>query len=169
MDVTRSIKYYYLRIRRLRGSPQQLAMGIAVGVFVGSLPIIPFQTAVAVGLALCLGCSKLTAALGTWISNPLDWYFLYYYSYKIGAGIIGLPEHKALFTELLTSVQHGHSFFQVAEKILGMGGLVAFAFVLGGVLIGLALSPLAYLVFLVLFKRFQRKRYQRKAYAVVER
>ncbi len=143
-------------------------MGIAVGVFVGSLPIIPFQTAAAVALALCFKCSKLTAALGTWVSNPLDWYFLYYYSYKIGATVMGLPEHKALFSMILTSVQQGHSFIQVAETILGMGGLVAFAFVLGGSFIGLALSPPAYFICLFIFKRFQKKSRARKGRMLLE-
>ena len=137
-------------------------MGMAVGVFVGSLPIIPFQTAVAITLALFFRCSKLTAALGTWISNPLDWYFLYYYSYKIGAGVMGLPEQKALFSMILSSVHEGHSFVQVAERILAMGGLVAFAFLLGGILIGLVLSPLAYGVFLFVFKKFDSRKDRRK-------
>ena len=167
MDIGRSLRYYYLRIRRLRGSPHQLAMGMAIGVFAGCLPIIPFQTAVAVALALCFGCSKLTAAVGTWVSNPVDWYFLYYYSYKVGAALIGLPEQKALFSRILASVQQGHSFIQVAEKIMAMGGLVAFAFILGGVLIGLALSPPAYLIFLFVFKRIQKKHYARKEYVAV--
>jgi len=142
-------------------------MGLAVGVFAGSLPIIPFQTAVAIILALFFRCSKLTAALGTWISNPLDWYFLYYYSYKIGAGVIGLPEQKALFSIILTSIHEGHSFVQLTEKILAMGGLVALAFLLGGILIGLTLSPITYVLALFFFKRFQRKGHKRKSHVSI--
>lgn len=162
LDIGRSLRYYYLRLRRLRGGPQELALGMAVGVFAGCLPIIPFQTAVAVALALCFRSSKITAAIGTWVSNPLDWYFLYHYSYKIGASILGLPEHKELFSKILVSMDQTHSFLHIAEIILQMGSLFAFAFIIGGALIGLVASPTAYFIFLFIFKKASRARARRK-------
>ena len=92
MIFERQIRYYYLRFIRLRGDPSELALGMALGVFTGMMPIMPFQIAVAVALALFFKGSKITAALGTWISNPLNWYFLYYANYKLGAFILRLPE-----------------------------------------------------------------------------
>ena len=62
------------------------------------MPILPFQIALAVLLALIFRGSKIAAALGTWISNPLNWYFLYLYSYKIGAAILCLA--RATFLPL---------------------------------------------------------------------
>ena len=90
MIFERQIRYYYLRFIRLRGEPHELAMGMAFGIFSGMMPILPFQTALAVALALFFKGSKIAAALGTWVSNPLNWYFLYYYSYKLGALIYNL-------------------------------------------------------------------------------
>ena len=92
MKFQRQIKYYYLRFIRLRGEPHELALGIAFGVFSGMMPVVPFQTVLAITLSLFFKGSKITAALGTWVSNPLNWYFIYYYSYRLGAWIIGLPE-----------------------------------------------------------------------------
>ncbi len=71
MKFNRQIRYYYLRFIRLRGQPHDLALGMAMGIFCGMLPIIPFQTALAVTLAIFFKGSKITAALGTWVSNPL--------------------------------------------------------------------------------------------------
>lgn len=163
MDIRRSIKYRYLQLRRLKGEPEQLAMGIAVGVFVGCLPIIPFQTVVAVTLAFCFKSSKITAAIGTWVSNPLDWYFLYYYSYKIGAVVLGLPEHRELFASIVSTMHETHSFIKVAEAILQTGSLFSFAFVIGGALIGMIASPISYFVFLFFFKKAKKTRENRKS------
>ena len=61
----RQLKYYYIRFLRLRGEPHELALGMAIGVFSGMMPILPFQIALAVTLALLFKTSKITAALGT--------------------------------------------------------------------------------------------------------
>ena len=73
MKYSRQIRYYYLRFIRLRGESHELALGLAFGIFAGMMPIMPFQIALAVALALVFKGSKITAALGTWISNPLSW------------------------------------------------------------------------------------------------
>jgi uncharacterized protein (DUF2062 family) len=148
----RQLKYYYLRFIRIRGEPHELALGMAFGVFAGMMPIMPFQTALAVALALLFKGSKITAALGTWISNPLNWYPLYYYSYKLGAFLLGLPERKTVFASVAKAIQSGEETFAVMGKILGAGGAFVAAFLLGGLLMGLALAPIAYVVFLHLFR-----------------
>ena len=83
-SVGRWIRYWYLRIVRIKASPHTVARGMAVGVFVGCLPVIPFQTVIALALAVVLRCNKLAAALGTWVSNPLNVPFFYYGLYKVG-------------------------------------------------------------------------------------
>ncbi|RLB24290.1 MAG: DUF2062 domain-containing protein [Deltaproteobacteria bacterium] len=169
VEPTRTARYYYLRLRRLRGQPEELAMGMALGVFAGSLPIIPFQTALAVALALCFKASKLTAAIGTWVSNPFDWYFFYFYSYKFGAVLLGLPEHKALFSRILNSVQQGHSFLKVAETILETGSVFALAFLVGGILIGIALAPISYILSVLLFRKIKKSKASKKGGLIIER
>jgi uncharacterized protein len=105
--IWRTLKYLHLRFIRLRGQPHEIALGIALGIFAGAMPIVPFQTAFAVFLALLFKGSKIAAALGTWISNPLNWYFFYFYSYKIGAWIIGLRLTHKGFHSVLTSIHEG--------------------------------------------------------------
>jgi len=99
MRFNRQFRYIYLRLIRLRGQPHELALGMALGIFIGMTPTIPFHTIVAIALALSFKASKITAALGTWICNPLTIYFIYNYCYKIGSLILGFDQqHKVLIT-----------------------------------------------------------------------
>ena len=44
MKLNRLGKYYYLKFIRLKGDPRSLALGTAIGVFVGLTPTIPLHT-----------------------------------------------------------------------------------------------------------------------------
>jgi uncharacterized protein (DUF2062 family) len=146
----------------LRGRPEELALGMALGIFCGLMPVLPFQTVLAVFLALCLKASKITAALGTWISNPLNWYFVYYYSYKIGAGILGLSEREPVFASVMASIEAGEKFMDVVGKILGASSAVVAAFLLGGVLMGIVFATPGYFIFLKFFRSVGTWRHSRK-------
>ena len=163
MKFRRQIRYYYLRFISLRGEPRDLALGMAMGVFCGMLPIIPFQTALAVTLAIFFKGSKITAAVGTWVSNPLNWYFLYSYSYKLGTTLLRIPEQKKVFSAFIESIQAGDRFIEVAGHALGAGATFVTALILGGVVLGIAFASPAYFIFLPLFKFLKTWRKKRKA------
>lgn len=165
MNYNRRIRYYFLKIVRLRGEPHELALGVSFGVFAGMMPIMPFQTALAVMLALFFKGSKITAALGTWISNPLNWYFLYYFSHKIGASILGLFGQQKAFLLVMEAIDRGEGLFVMFSKIAGAGSNMAFSFILGGLIMGIVASIPSYFLFLKLFsmiKIWREKRKERK-------
>jgi uncharacterized protein (DUF2062 family) len=166
----RSLKYFYLRFIRLRGHPHELALGMALGIFAGSMPILPFQTALAIFLALLFRGSKLAAALGTWISNPLNWYFLYFYSYKIGAGILRLPSTSKVFHSIMLSIHQRGDAWIIFEKMAGAGGGFMAAFLVGGLVLGLFFSLPSYFIFLKFFSylRDYRDRVRRKRFCPEE-
>jgi uncharacterized protein (DUF2062 family) len=171
MNFNRQMKYYYLRFVRLRGEPNELALGIALGVFAGMMPILPFQTAFAVTLALLFKGSKITAALGTWVSNPLNWYFQYYYSYKLGALILGIPKENRAFTSIMTAIRSGEETMVIAGKLIGASSAMITAFLLGGLLMGIVLAPPAYYIFYRLFnyiRRWRRSRKERRKWSVAD-
>lgn len=84
----RFLRYWYLRLVRIQATPHTIAVGLAAGVFVGLLPVLPFQTVLAVALAFVVRGSKIAAALGTWISNPLNWAFCYLMFYYVGKAVV---------------------------------------------------------------------------------
>jgi len=160
--IWRTLKYFHLRFIRLRGRPEEIARGVALGVFAGAMPIVPFQTAFAVFLAILFKGSKIAAALGTWVSNPLNWYFLYFYSYKIGAEILGLRARPKAFQAVLTAIQEGESAWLIFKQMVGAGGEFMGAFLLGGLVLGTVFSIPAYFISLRMILSFRAYRARRQ-------
>lgn len=161
-NLRRRAKYLYLRMMALRGSPRELALGMALGIFCGMLPILPFQTALAVTLAFVLKASKITAALGTWVSNPPTWYALYFYSYKLGAYILGIPNNNPFFSSVMAAIEAGEAPMAIITKILSAGGAGVAAFLVGGFVLGIVMALPSYFIFLRVFDYFRLKRLNRK-------
>jgi uncharacterized protein len=164
--IRRQLKYFYLRLLRLKGEPHELALGMAAGVFAGMLPIIPFHIALAVALALCLRASKITAALGTWISNPLNWYFLYLYEYKFGAYLLGLEGGYEIIKTVMASINRGDKIAVIWNTLFSSGVEIASALMIGGIIAGAVAALPAYFLFLWLFRKvkiWRQKRKEKKA------
>lgn len=81
-------RYQYLRVMRTNATPYSIAMGLAVGIFVGFLPIVPLQTALTITLCLPLRGNPVVGFMGTWISNPFNWVPFYYFLYVVGRAMV---------------------------------------------------------------------------------
>jgi uncharacterized protein (DUF2062 family) len=125
------------QFRELRGKPHEIALGMAIGVFIGVTPTIPFHTILAVSLAVLVRASKLAAALGVWVGNPLSIPLFYYGSYRIGQLVLGLPGLR--FPE-------DHSLLVMGK----LGGEIVGAMVVGGVILGIIPAVVAYVLTLKL-------------------
>jgi uncharacterized protein (DUF2062 family) len=163
LKTSRQVKYWYLKFVRLKGEPHELALGVAFGIFAGMLPIIPFQIALAVTLAIFFKVSKITAALGTWVSNPLNWYFLYYFCFKIGTSLMGISQKSGVFSSVMASIHAGEEVIVITNKILAAGGTMIFACLFGGFLMGVAAAIPSYFIFLRIFQGIKGWREQRRA------
>jgi uncharacterized protein (DUF2062 family) len=119
------------QLQELRGRPRELSLGVAIGVFVGITPTIPLHTVLAVALAVSLRGSKLAAALGVWVANPLTIPIFYYGSYRLGTFVLGMSELTLPTT---------YSVF----SLMKLGGHVTVAMLHGGVLLGILPAVLAY-------------------------
>ena len=160
-SLNRRFRYVYLRFTRLRGSPHELALGMAFGIFAGMTPIMPFHMVVAVALALVFKASKITSAAGTWICNPLTIYPIYKYCYHIGSSILGLDPNKVILSSVAETIHAGDLMYMTAA-IVGAGGKAAAAFMLGGMVLGLTFGIPSYFIFLYFFGAFIRWRSSRK-------
>ena len=112
------------RVKKLDGDPHYIAMGMAIGVFVGITPTMPFHTVIAVALAFILRGSKAAAAIGVWFCNPISAPFFYLGSYKAGMFIFG---RSAPFDAKYESVL----------ELLKLGVDVTMAMVIGGIILGI--------------------------------
>lgn len=84
-----SIKAFYDRFLKIRGTPEQIALGMALGLFIGMSPFWGFQTVSAVALASLLGWSKISAAIGVMVTNPVTAPVIYTFTYQLGSKITG--------------------------------------------------------------------------------
>lgn len=72
-----NLREFVERVKTLQGDPHYIAVGIAIGVFIGITPTMPFHTVIAIALAFIFRGSKAAAALGVWFCNPVTAPFFY--------------------------------------------------------------------------------------------
>jgi len=107
----RQFKLNILRFIRLRGTPDEVAKGMALGIFIGMTPTFGFQMAIALFCAWVLRQNKLAAVLGVWITNPVTAPFIYALEYETGRLLLGM-QRLSLPAEMTysTVVQLGWEF-----------------------------------------------------------
>jgi uncharacterized protein (DUF2062 family) len=128
-------KRVYERLIKIRGRPPEIALGFALGIFVGMSPFMGFQTALAIFIASLLKWNKIAAAIGVWVSNPFTAPFLYGVTYYVGAGILGEGGSAPFCGGVGAS-----AFLDTLAKAPD----ILWAMTLGGVILGIPLSMAAY-------------------------
>ncbi len=146
MNLRRRIRYCYVQLRRLPGDPRRIAAGMALGVFIGVTPTIPFHMISALAIAQLLRISRLAAVMGCWISNPITIPPFYYFSFKIGKWLL-YPEHPLSLPET----------FDLRE-LLRLGWEVNLALQLGGVILAAPFGVAAYFITLKAVQRYRQRR-----------
>lgn len=140
----RSLRYYYYRLLRLRGTPQQMARGLAAGVFAGCFPFFGLQIAIGLVLATLVRGNRLLTVAGTWVSNPFTYVPIFAFNYQVGQWLLGRSTPIADFTGL-TTWQHWRA----------LGTEVATSLLLGSTVVAMVSSLLSYLIGLWLLQRLR--------------
>lgn len=139
----RKARYFYLRLILLPDIPHQVSLGLAVGVFVGLTPTVPLQTILAVPLARLLRGSMIAAAIGVWVTNPLTIPLFYPAFFFLGRALTPYGQAAQL------------SALNEGQDLLALGTDAALASLFGGLVMGIILAPLAYLLTFKYVDRFQ--------------
>ncbi len=159
-------RYYFLRVKRMKGDPEYLARSFAFGVFMGVLPLMPVQTIILVPLTILLRISTITAMLaGYVVSNPLTFAPQYYTSWKLGNIILpGWVTWEQIHTALQI-ILHPDPQLNMMQSILhGLGALSKLGFKAiavmetGGTIIGLPIALASYFLALNFFLTVRKKR-----------
>ncbi len=140
-------RYYYLSILREPDSVHRLAMGVACGIFVGFLPIIPFQTIVVLALAFILRGNKPVAWIATLISNPINVIPFYAMLYWVGHLFIHTKTKLILREEALTM----RALIERGTELYGV-------MFVGGLALGIPGAIIAYFLTKYLIKRYRKLR-----------
>ncbi len=143
MALRRVLRYHWLKFRRLQEDPRKIAGGMALGIFIGITPTIPFHTVAVLSLAALLRVSPVTAFIGIQIGNPLTIPAIYLAAYKVGQFLLyrGKP---LVFPETFS--------FEAWLNVLWQGGV---ALQVGGVVLAIAPAIVAYFVTLWIVQRYR--------------
>ncbi len=133
VGVIRQVKLMVVRFVRLRGLPEEIAKGVALGIFIGMTPTFGFQMAIALFFAYLFRENRLAAILGVWITNPVTAPVIYAIEYEIGRILLGMPRAKLPI-----------EFTWGAYADLGWN--IMYPIWVGGILAGIILGALSYFI-----------------------
>jgi hypothetical protein len=146
MALRRVLRYHWLKFRRLQEDPRKIAAGMALGVFIGITPTVPFHMVGVLSLAALLRVSPVTAFIGIQIGNPLTLPAIYLAAYKVGQFLLyrGKP---LVFPETFS--------FKAWIAVLWQGGV---ALQVGGLIIAIPPAIVAYFLTLWTVQRYHRRK-----------
>ncbi|MGL4722819.1 MAG: DUF2062 domain-containing protein [Desulfovibrionaceae bacterium] len=146
----------YLRIIRIRAEPREIALGLALGVFIGSLPIIPFQTIAVVILAILFKASKIAGFLGTFVTNPVTMLPFYLLLWYVGSFFIPHAVGENINMSDLS-----------LENLIAQGPNIFLAMMLGGIIVGLPAGIVTFFTIKPLLEKYKKRRNERKRKKVI--
>ncbi len=115
--------------------PEDIAAGWALGVFIGCAVPFGLQLIISIPLAMMMRVSKVGATLGTLVTNPVSIFFIY-------------PAQTFVVNRLLFGGSLTYSKLAETEwswvAVRRLGAEVMASFFLGGFLLAIILTPLAY-------------------------
>lgn len=159
----RTVKYHYLRFLRLPGDPQSIALGVAIGIFIGVLPAFPVQTILIFGVCILFKASKVAGILSSIIiSNPFTFFFQYYLSWRVGNMILpDLLSWHRLQEVMAIRTSEGPGFAAFKSSLVAIGALgfdAIMVMLIGGTLLAIPLTIVGYYYALKFFTRIRNKR-----------
>ena len=81
---SRTKKYISLSIKRIKGTPQALSLGLATGIAISFTPFIGLHALLAIFISWVIGGSMAAALIGTLFGNPWTFPFIWYFTFEIG-------------------------------------------------------------------------------------
>jgi uncharacterized protein (DUF2062 family) len=100
------LKQHIIQLLKKGLSPDEIARGIAAGVFIAFIPFFGTHTITAIGAAQVLRLNTLIVILGTQISNPLSFPFQIFLSAEIGSLLLKGQLIKINYSESVSLLQH---------------------------------------------------------------
>ena len=126
------VRGYFRRLRekmvREPLPPEDIAAGWALGVFVGCAIPFGLQLIISIPLAMMMRVSKIGATLGTFVTNPVTIFFIY-------------PAQTFVVNKLLFGGSLTYSRLANTERL---GAEAMASFFLGGFLLAIVMTPIAY-------------------------
>ncbi|WP_134701477.1 DUF2062 domain-containing protein [Ammoniphilus sp. YIM 78166] len=145
MKLKRRLKYYLLRLFRLKAGPHQIAMGLTLGFVPNWFPTFGLGPMLSVGLAKLTGVNLIAAVIGGVLGAPI-WPVLFLLNYKVGSLILSEPSKVNDIEEV--------DYYEAIDDTVGVAsGSIQY---ITGTLVNVVLSSLlVYLSIYFLFRRYR--------------
>ena len=145
----RQLKVLCLKFYRINDSPQKIALGLGVGVFLGVMPGVGIIAALVV--ATIFKVNRISALLGTLVTNTWLSFAIFLLSIKTGSVIMGL-RWQDVYTQCMGFIRHFHWINLFKISLLK----IILPVVIGYVVISLGLAVITYAAALITI-RYSRK------------
>jgi len=156
-------KRVFRRLAQQKATPHQVALGGALGVLIAFTPTFGIQMVLAIALAPLFRCSRLSALVMCYVTNPLTLVPFYTFTYHVGAWLTGQPPLRGHVRLLKEAIQSGR-WDTAVPKVLEDGWRLMGLLWVGGIAVGLVGAAITYpiLVRFVVGHRLVREERKRK-------
>jgi uncharacterized protein (DUF2062 family) len=162
MNPKRSARYYYLKFMRLKGDPHSLALGTAIGIFIGITPTMPLHTVLIIMATVVTRSSTIAALLASFlVCNPITYVPQYYLSTVVGNVLTPYELTWTRIKEVLDVLLQHPGLSKSIEALAGLGYEAAIVLVVGGIVLALPGAVASYFLSLRLFVKIRQKRRQK--------
>ncbi|GIR09614.1 MAG: hypothetical protein CM15mP20_1850 [Alphaproteobacteria bacterium] len=165
---SRTKKYISLSIKRIKGTPQALSLGLATGIAISFTPFIGLHALLAIFISWIIGGSMAAALIGTLFGNPWTFPFIWYLTFEIGQfinyGFLSYEEEfsfkiiKKEISTLLVILKNIIVFANIPELEENVEKLKLIPFmVVGSIPLVFITWILSYFSFYIIFKSYRKK------------
>jgi uncharacterized protein len=159
-DLRGQLQDIWNKLLTLHASPHSIGLGLALGMFIGFLPIMGIQMAVVLVFAMPFkNANKVAAVSGVWISNPLTVVPIYAFIYWIGTFFY--PEGSVLsyskFSGKFRSVIEMEGFVAQTKGFFDLGADIFVPMFIGGGVVGIFAGVLSYFAVKHFIKVYREK------------
>ena len=165
---SRTKKYISLSIKRIKGTPQALSLGLATGIAISFTPFIGLHALLAIFISWVIGGSMAAALIGTFFGNPWTFPLIWYFTFEIGQfinyGFISYEEEfsfkiiKKEISTLLVILKNIIIFANIPELEENVEKLKLIPFmIVGSIPLVFITWILSYFSFLIIFKSYRKK------------
>ncbi|MBU0485032.1 MAG: DUF2062 domain-containing protein [Proteobacteria bacterium] len=157
----RIFRYYHLKLKRLKGDPENLARGVAIGTFIGITPTIPLHTILIIFICIFMKGSKVAGLLSSWlVSNPLTFFLQYYLSWKIGNWLTSRDLSWEKISQVLEIISSDAGFNATLNVLGRLGADALIVLVLGGCVLAIPISLISYFLSFGFFTKIRERNHK---------
>ena len=152
--IRRLVRYYYSQAVREKGTPEYIARGWGIGMFVGFAVPFGLQLVVSIPLSFLLKGSKLGAMVGTLATNHFTIFIIYPFQCWLGSRLLG---STLTFSEIHARLEMVFRNQDYATLFSLSKTLVA-SFFIGGFLLAFITTPIFYYSVKYLVIQYRRRK-----------